>query len=516
MNDSRSNSLGKRRMSAVPIFGNGMVLQRRKPIAVWGDSEADSQITVTLNGRETICTAASTGKWSVQLPPMEAATGLTMKISDHQTEIIFTDVAIGEVWLAGGQSNMEFLMKHEAERETVILKSENSNIRFYGCPQISYEGQLKDESHSFEGIWRKADPENTGYFSAVGYYFAQKISAYLKDIPVGIIGCYWGGSSAAAWMREEYFTDGLEFYLEERQSCKDALDIDKEFADFKKDRIEATSPEGRARSDNMFATPVLKPLTLEFPPEMIEKFKRTKFAPFSPFRPAGLVHTMLEKIVPYSVKGVIWYQGEEDVNHPDVYDKLFGRMIECWRELWNDKFPFIFAQLTVLNRMMLSDGNEFVPIRAMQERVSKTVPDTYMICTMDVGMEYDIHPKHKRPVGERMALQAIHHVYGGEILSESPEVAGASKEDGRISVKLLHCGDGLCIHDNKVDAMRLVVNGKEQKIFSVSAEGNTLIVACPAIRGDSRIELSYAQVGFCIVNIFNSAGIPVRPFQVIL
>lgn len=502
------------KLNAAAIFGDGMVLQRRKPICVWGSTKADSCITVSLGGKE-VSTTATNGKWTVYLPPMEAATGLTMKITDQLgAEIVLSDVAIGEVWLAGGQSNMEFLMRHDAQRENVIAKSDNDLIRFYGCPQISYEGQLEDEDHSFEGFWRKADPANTGYFSAVGYYFAQKIQAFLGDIPVGVIGCYWGGSSAAAWMREEYFTGDLSFYLEERQACWDALDLEKEFAEYKKDRIDVMSPAGRARTDSMFATPVLEPMILTLPPEIMEKFTRTKFAPFSPFRPAGLVHTMLEKIVPYTVAGVIWYQGEEDVKHADVYDKLFGTMIQCWRKLWNDKLPFIFAQLTVLGQMMLSYGEEFIPIRAMQERVSKTVPDTYMVCTMDAGMEYDIHPKQKRPVGERMALQAIHHVYGEEILSESPEVAGAYKENGRVVVKLLHCGDGIRVQGDHVDALRLIVNGMAQTRLGVSAEGDTLIIASPSIKADSRIELAFEQVGFCIASLFNSAGIPVRPFEI--
>lgn len=506
----------KSKLSTAAIFSDGMVLQRRKDICVWGEADNGSLITVSLNG-EKVDTTANGGKWMVKLPKMEAATGLSMTIKDQQgAEIVISDVAIGEVWLAGGQSNMEFLMRHDAEREDVIPKSENSNIRFYGCPQISYEGQLEDEDHSFEGFWRKADPDNTGYFSAVGYYFAQKIYAFFGNVPVGIIGCYWGGSSASAWMTEEFFTDGLEFYLEERQACKDAMDVDKEFAEYKKDRIEATSAAGRARTDHMFVTPVLEPMKLEFPPEMIEKFMRTKIAPFSPFRPAGLVHTMLEKVVPYTIQGVIWYQGEEDVKHADVYDKLFGTMIGCWRKLFNDNFPFIFAQLTVLGQMMISYGEEFIPIREMQERVSKTVPDTYMVCTMDAGMEYDIHPKHKRPVGERMALQAIHHVYGEDILSESPEVASAFKENGSITVNLLHCGEGLCIKGDEANGVKLIVNGKKQKELTVSAEEDKLIITCPFIKKDSRIELNYEQVGFCKANVFNSAGIPVRPFKVML
>lgn len=499
-------------MKVANVFSSGAVLQRGKPICVWGEDIDGTKVTVSLAGS---CaeTNVENGQWKVYLPAAEAAVGLTLEISNNLGETVtVSDIAIGEVWIAGGQSNMEFLMKWDADRAEVLDTYNNPNLRFYEVPKLSYEGQDLDEDHSHEGVWRKAVPGELALFSAVGYYFARKVQSFLGEVPIGIIGCNWGGTSASCWMTDDYLEGNLDFYIQQREATK-ALDLDKEFESFKKMQAMRNTPEAKANMDRMMATPITAPMKMMLPPEEKERFMRTKYAPFSQFRAAGLYETMLSKIIPYSAAGAIWYQGEEDAARADVYAHLLSNMIRCWRDSWKDELPFIVAQLTAYTT---PEGMEldFTDIRAEQEYVCKTVPNTYMACTMDAGLEFDIHPKLKRPVGERMALQAIRHIYGGDVISESPEVAGAWKEPGKVVVQLLHCGEGLYVKGDAVQSLELTVNGQVQDNVLTVADGDRLVISCDAVAVDSRVTVAYEQKDYCVSNVFSSLDLPVRPFVV--
>lgn len=498
-------------MRLASVFCEGAVLQRGKPICVWGEEKSGSLVTVKLNGNCTE-TVVENGRWRAYLPATEAAVGLTLEVANDLGEMVkVTDIAVGEVWIAGGQSNMEFLMKWDAEREAVLNTYQNPILRFYEVPKLSYDGQEVDEDHSHEGIWRKAVPDELAWFSAVGFYFARKVQSFLGEVPIGIIGCNWGGTSASCWMTDGYLDGKLAWYIAQREATK-ALDLDKEFATFKKTQAMHNNPEAKANMDRMMATPITTPVKL-LPPEERDRFMRTKYALFSQFRAAGLYETMLSKIIPYTAAGVIWYQGEEDAAKADVYAHLLGNMIQCWRDSWHDELPFIVAQLTAYanpEEMQL----DFTDIRAVQEYVAKTVPNTHLVCTMDVGLPYDIHPKRKRPVGERMALQAITKVYGGDVVCDSPEVAGAWKAPGKVVLQMLHCGDGLYIKGEAAEGFTLTVNGKTQTNMCVTANGDKLVISCEAVAVDSRVLISYAQKDYCEVNLYSSENLPVRPFVV--
>lgn len=504
-------------MKFADIFGNGAVLQRRKPICIWGKDEQGSHITVTL-GTVSATTPVLSGQWKVTLPAFEAASGLVLTaVNDQGDSIFLSDIAVGEVWIAGGQSNMEFVMRWDGERNQVLPSYQNRSIRFYECPKVSYEGQLEEEDHSDEGFWRYAEPGDSAYFSAVGFYFARRLQEYLTDIPIGIIGCNWGGSSASTWMPEECLDGRLSVYRDLKEKTK-ALDLEEKQIAFKESRKFSRSPEAKANLDAVMSTIATVPMDTQNPPPGFEEFLATKYAYFSPFSAGCLYRTMLSKIVPYTVAGVIWYQGEEDADatYGGVYDELFPRMIGCWRDCWQEELPFLFVQLAAFTNPGGIMEMDFTPLRTVQEQVSKTVPNTWMVPAYDTGMRYDIHPKNKRPVGERLALQAIAHVYGGNVLSEAPEIQGAEKRDGAITLRLLHCGDGLKIKGTEAKGIALSVNGQQQDVFSVEVYDNSIRVHCDTIHEDSRITVSYAYMDYCEVNLYNSADLPVRPFTVTL
>jgi sialate O-acetylesterase len=216
--------------------------------------------------------------------------------------------------------------------------------------------------------------------------------------------------------------------------------------------------------------------------------------------------------MPYTSAGVIWYQGEADTDRAEIYDKMFGEMIRCWREGWGENQPFLFVQLAPFGYFALSNGNSFVPIRAMQEKVSKTVQNTYMACIMDAGMEYDIHPKQKRPVGERLALLALGKVYGRDIICESPEAISISKGSGSLSVLFGNVGDGFRVNGDKVNSLELFIDGVPIEYFEAEACGSKLNIRCPLITDEASVELRLAWVGYCEINLYSSAGLPAKPF----
>ncbi len=231
--------------SVASIFGDHMVLQRQKPVEIWGDCKKPQSLRVFVNGREAACTQASAGKWKMTLPPMEACRALTLQVSgDVEGECyVFKDVAVGEVWIAGGQSNMEFPLKYDAEAKKVIAEANNPDIRFYDCPKIKFEGQELEDDMSDYGFWRPCDPDNAPFYSAVGFYFAQKIQESTQ-VPVGIIGCNWGGTSAATWLDESYLAadEELSVYLHEYEAGLKTLDMDQYMATEKAGRETMKSP----------------------------------------------------------------------------------------------------------------------------------------------------------------------------------------------------------------------------------------------------------------------------------
>lgn len=507
-------------MKLADIFQNGAVLQRHKKIKIWGYDDQGKHVKVVLSTKPEIEAEADVvdGRFMVEIPPLEAQNNISMIVVNDQGEkLSLQDLAIGEVWIAGGQSNMEFCMKWDAEREDFVSSYENSKIRFFEVPKISYEGALKEENHSTEGVWRKAGPGQTEYFSAVGFYFALALQKNLDGVTIGIVGCNWGGTSASCWMPEEDLVSDFPIYLELKKKAE-KTDLEKYFEIFKNRRRAELSEAERKKLDLLMKTPNTEPQpTMEPSPEM-EEFMVYKYAPFSAFSPGVLYQTMLKNIIPYTCKGVIWYQGEEDSlpEYGGNYSKLFEKMIRRWRKDWQEKLPFLFVQLAGYTNPGGQLQLDFTEVRAEQELVSKKVEECWMAVVYDQGLQYDIHPKRKRPVGERLAAQALHHVYGQDQISESPDILYMQKKDGKVVLGILYAGKGLYLANSDVEikGLELFVNGEKQKKFTTVMQKDQLCIYCDMIQKDSRITLRYAWKDWTETNVYGESGLPLRPFRV--
>lgn len=498
------------------IFQNGMTLQRQKTIKIWGSTDCPQQVTVTLNDVILVENVTIEGNFALALPAQEAAMDAVLTITGSNDIVKLTKVDIGEVWIAGGQSNMEFLLRYDAEGDAQIAAANDEHFRFYDVGEYSFpeeEATSKRDNTGWDK-WLTFKPEWAEYFSAVGVYFAKQLRTNL-NVPVAIVGCNWGGTTASSWTEESYLaTDpDLKEYLDDYAKATENLDIDEYIARHEaylalESDSETVQVMRRVLEGNITTWEMIKAI-----PFMIKMAKHPiPMGPRNHNSPGCLYRAMVKQIAGFTCRGVIWYQGESDDYKAQIYDKLFSTMIRCWRDAWQDELPFLFVQLAPYGKWLGTTGEKYPILRQKQEIVSKTVPGCYMASIMDVGMEKDIHPKQKRPVGERLALLARGKIYGEDILCEAPEFESAEVQDGKLLLRFANAGDGLEIRGSELNAIEVTVDGKTVKYSMISARDDVLCICNEAIKADSKVSVHFAWVGYCEVNLYNSAGLSAKPF----
>ena len=513
------------------IFQDHMTLQREKPVAIWGTAAPGAAVTVTVQGASYTAEADADGNWRVAVGPLAVSFSEEVRVSDGAETVTFSDVQVGDVFLAAGQSNMEFHMRYDADFAEEKTVCANDHIRFFDYPEVSYVGQLEDADYGKNfGFWRKAAPDDLQWFSAPAYYCAKTLQKRY-GIPVGIVGCNWGGTPACAWMNEASIREGGgEAFLEDYRKAVETLDVDaynKQFAS-----IEAnfhTDPFASPFSVKLMEGKTLVEIFQEVfgftpTPEQIEAgWQPPAMGPKSENRPGGLYESMLCQVAPYGLKGVLYYQGESDGDsHPEAYATLFPALIRGFRRLWGEELPFLFVQLAPFGQWLAISGKPYGIIRDAQQHTADTVPGTGMAVITDIGMELDIHPKKKKPVGERLALLAENRIYGEDVLCEAPTLCAVEAEEGCVRLRFENAGDGLYLADHtpdgaatdphRLEGLRLFIDDTEVPANGLQAEaaGDAVTLTSPAIRkGAVRAEIGIGD--WFRVNLYNSAGLPARP-----
>ena len=494
-------------LTIAPIFQSHMVIQRDKPIVIWGTAPAQSNVTVTLcNCQNTSKT--NNGTWKCTLPAQNAGTNYILSIacSDaHTNAIVLEHVSIGDVWLACGQSNMEFFLRYDAEWESIKNYEKNPEIHMFNVPQLAFKGHQRNTDGY--GFW--FDDKDNGFetFSAPGYSFARHIQPSL-GIPIGIIGCNWGGSTASTWLDETYLQENpLSVYIEEYENAIKGHDPER----LKQESMESWSFNDSPEHSSDYI-PLLYGRDEEWQKLYLDNHKNDPIIPMGPFhfnRPGGLYHQMLEPLTNFSIKGVLWYQGESDALHADIYDLLFSSLICCWRKKWKDDLPFMFVQLAPFERWLDCDATNYPEVRHKQEIVSKTVNNTAMTSIMDIGCYYDIHPKQKMEVGRRLALLALGKVYERNILCENPEMETGERKAHTI-IFTLRNAEGL----KNIGSIREFVLKQEEAdvpIDHIFIQDNKIIVEARSLSVRS-CHVFFAWTNYAEVNVFNSSGLPLKPF----
>ena len=519
-----------------PVFSDHMILQRNKPIRISGSCTECKTLRIVL-GSDEAAVSVKNGHFSCVLPARKEELSLTMRFyADDSKEPVhvISDISVGDVWMACGQSNMEYFLRYDAHWNDTKREARNPMIRMFNVPRISYEGQVREQKDS--GFWFSEGSQAWPSFSAPGHAFARTIQPRIH-VPVGIIGCNWGGTPACAWMSEESLSvPPLTIFREEYDQA--VAQYDDSPGLLEKESMEAIEFENSYAHDMEWRA-VMHGLTESEQAEWMAVHADDPVLPMGPwhhYRPSGLRHTMLETVAPFSICGFLWYQGESDSGHADIYDITMKALISDFRNLWQDpSLPFLYVQLAPFGRWLDCTNDGYAMVRRQQDKVSREVSGAYMTSIMDLGSWEDIHPKFKKEVGERLASLALGHVYGLPVQCDPPEAETITAEVGSgtvFTIRFRNVCDGLFGDVSDLSAFRIRFGEETMDLSGCSsgAEGNgsALSVRCDTLilRLDSALisaamernhtrsaEISYADLDYCEVRIWNSEGLPVKPFR---
>ncbi len=349
------------KLSLAPIFSDGMVLQRDHVLPIWGCAREGEAVTVTLGQAQASCLPEH-GAWRCELPPQPAAEQCTLRVCQGEAVIELRNVMIGEVWIAGGQSNMEFFMRYERHWTQAKQLPHDAGIRMYTCQRKAFAGQEPFQSGC--GYWfGEADPAFET-FSAIGYWFAREMRALL-GVPVGILSCNWGGTSASAWVSEEALrASPLSVYLEDYENAIRGQTAEECLRESRRGwAFQADVAHQAEWSTVMYGLDRAQQL------RRMEACAGNPVIPMGPYhknRPGALFEQMLLPVAGYAARGVLWYQGENDEHHAALYEQLLRTLIRSWRNAWQEELPFLVVPLAPFDRWLGLNGDHFPEVRRQQ------------------------------------------------------------------------------------------------------------------------------------------------------
>ena len=444
------------------VIGNHMVLQQGEPVPIWGYAEPGEEISVSFGGSNVSAKADADGKWLVKLPSMKANAKGAKMVVKGSNEIVLEDVLVGEVWLCSGQSNMEWTVARSANAKEEIAAANYPLIRHIKVPHRPSD---KPENDVNTSGWQAATPATARNFTAVGFYFARELLSEL-NVPIGLIGSNWGGTRIEPW----------------------------------------TAPEG------FKAVPALKE---EFADKLSE-FPHKNGNRVHHQSPLALYNGMISPLLPYAIKGALWYQGESNNGEGMRYHEKMKALIAGWRSVWNKPdLPFYFVQLAPFNYRR--NPKELPGIWQAQLETLK-VPHTGMAVTTDIATLRDIHPPNKQDVGKRLSLWALAKDYGQkDIVFTGPlfEKVDHAEGKGRITVHFQKT-------DGKQNGLK-TTDGKPPTHFEVAGEdgvwhpgkativyGNHIMVESDQVAKPVHARFAWDQAA--VPNLVNRAGLPASPF----
>ncbi|HUS47534.1 MAG TPA: sialate O-acetylesterase [Phycisphaerae bacterium] len=452
---------------ALPAFGevapanvisDNMVLQRDMAAPIWGTAEPGEKVTVKIAGQSKTAAAGQDGKWALKLEPMKAGGPFDLTVAGKKT-VTIKNVMVGEVWLCSGQSNMVWRVSGVLNAEQETAEANYPGIRMYTGVQ---------------GPWQVCSPSTARSFSAAAYFFGRELHKAL-GVPIGLINESVGGTSARLWTPP----DAVKAVPE----LKPVIDASK--------AAEASHPQRLKRYE-----------------EALKKWQETKQGR-QPRRPrlrkvGDLYESMVKPVIPYAIRGAIWYQGEADAGRHAEYRILFPTMIQAWRKAWGQGgFPFLFVQLP-------NYRTSWMMIREAQQH-ALSLPNTGMAVTIDVGDLNNIHPKNKQPVGRRLALIARSKVYGQDVVCSGPAYDSFEVKAGEVHVKFTEVHGGLVSRGGEPGAF--LIAGADRKFVPAQAriDGQTVVVSSPEVA--KPVAVRYAWAPNPPVNLYNKAGLPAAPFR---
>lgn len=462
------------------IYGDNMVLQRDRPLTIHGTANAGEDVTITIGKQKHVAKTGLDGKWSVVLRPLKIGCPYTMDISTVSRKYVLNNILAGEVWLCSGQSNMEFYLNWASTAKMDVPQSTNENIRLFDMKErwrtnaVEWDASVLDSLNHLqyykETEWKVCSPGTAGNFSAVAYYFGKMLQDSLK-VPVGLICNAIGGSPTEAWIDRSTLEYKFPAILKNWTQN-----------DFIQDWV-----RGRATLNVKKTT---------------DKQQR------HPYEPCYLYEAGIRPLEQFPVKGVIWYQGESNAHNKDAHEKLFKLLVESWRKNWsNAEMPFYYVQLSSIDRP------SWTWFRDSQRMLMKEIPGTGMAISSDYGDSLDVHPKIKKPIGERLARWALNKTYGQErVIPSGPLFRSAECRDGAVYVTFDY-GEGLHSADGK--PLRTFEVAEVEGLYEpaiAEVEGGCLKVYKNNLKNPRYIR--YAWQPFTQANLVNGAGLPASTFRI--
>lgn len=505
-----------------PVFSDNVVLQQKAKAPVWGKADPDEKVTVTLAGEkgnvEGSATADKDGNWKVILETPAAGVGFTLT-AKGKNEVAFKNVAVGEVWVCSGQSNMEWSVNASETPDKIKAASKNPKVRLFTVQKRTAAEPIQDPNDLKHFTkWVECGPDTVGGFSAVGYFFGANLQKNLpNDTPIGLIHTSWGGTPAEAWTSLE----ALEAVPELKHYAQKRLDTIKAIEDAKKnftpekakaafeaamekynaDLAKWKDAADKAKAENK---PVpqqpKKPVLASGPPTL------------NPHTPASLYNAMIYPLLPYAVKGSIWYQGESNAGRAFEYRTLMGTLITDWRAKFATDLPYMIVQLApfmAINKEPMDSA--WAELREAQYLQTVKLKNVGLSVITDVGDEKDIHPRPKQPVGDRLAIAARAIVYGEKIEPIGPVFKELKVEGEKAILSFDHLGGGLEAKGSPLTGFTIC--GEDKKFHNATAEikGDTVVVSSDKVAKPVAVRFGWAN--YPVVNLWSKAGLPAVPFR---
>jgi sialate O-acetylesterase len=446
------------------IFSDNMVLQREVPVRIWGWADPGERVTVILGDQKKSARAGRDGRWEASLPPMRAGGPFQLRVQG-KSSVTLSNILVGDVWLCSGQSNMEWPVSRSADADLEISGADYPGIRLFTVPRHMAASPQNDLAG---GSWEECSPKTVNSFSAAGYFFGRHIHRE-EGVPVGLIQAAWGGTVAETWISRETMTsiDDFREFITRR-----------DIADLERSLSEAERP-----GPNSF--------------------------------PTLLFNGMINPVIPFALKGVIWYQGESNAGRAYQYREIFPSLITDWRKQWGQEdLPFIFVQLA--NFMAPADDpseSGWAELREAQA-MALSLPATGMAVAIDIGEADDIHPLNKQDVGKRLALSALKVAYGRDIVHSGPVCSSMSIEGDRIRLGFTSAGSGLMVADRYGYLKGFAIAGEDRKFHWARAfiENDRVVVYSERVKQPVAVRYAWGN-NPGDANLYNIEGLPALPFR---
>jgi len=483
------------------VFGDGAVLQRDRPIPVWGWDEPGTPVTVTLAGRSAAVRTGADGRWRATLPALGAGGPHTLAVSGSSS-IAYKNVLVGDVWLCSGQSNMALPVHKTTGAAGATPTADLPRVRML---TVRVRGEEEPQDDCRAG-WSVCSPKTVGLFSGVAFYFGRELHREV-GVPIGLLHSSAGGTAAEPWMPLPAVADDPALArawkpwkkrIEAYDPAAAEAAFQRKLADWK-----TVADAARAAGTRVRKQPV-----------------RSRGPRAGKNCPGALWNGMVAPLVPYGIRGVIWYQGESNAPRAHDYRVLFPALIRSWRDAWDDaELPFLFVQLAAFgqkpkHQTAPSGGpSTWSELREAQLMAHRAVPHTGMAVAIDVGDVQDPHPRNKREVGRRLALWALRTVYGRDAECSGPLYLSAAPVDKALRITFDHAG-GLRTTDDKPPA-GFAAAGEDGAFVPAAAriDGETLVVTRPDGGPVVHVRYAWSDAPVEPLNLVNAAGLPASPFR---